>query len=572
MVDRPSTTPTTQRWIADRYRLESVLGRGGMGVVWAAHDEVLGRAVAAKEVLPAPGLSAEQLTEMRERTLREARTAARMSSSAVVMIYNVVEHDSEPWIVMERLEPRTLADVLDVRGRLDPPEVARLGLRLLDALDAAHASGVLHRDVKPSNVMFRDTESIAQPVLTDFGIARFVGDPAATATGTLIGSPAFVAPERARGEQALPASDLWSLGITLWIAAEGVSPFHRDGTLQTLAAVLTAALPPVQHAPALDDVLTALLRKDPRDRVTSAGARRMLERVAAAPTQAAVPLPTTPLATPLQERGDQGDHLEAITVGPPPRRPGRLRWLVGGLLAASVVGGLLVAAPWVNDGRATATPSPITTPRGTAPPSTPITPSPAKPTPATSSLATPSPTTSSPTTPSPSSTTPSPSPITPSPSATPTAGPSLGPVATPASGLVRRVDPTGFAVSVPAGWTTRRRGSQVIYNDPASSAYLKVDQSRTPKGDPVTDWQTQERSVSQRLRNYRLIGISPLTLRDWRGADWEFTHGTGTHVLNRNLVTASDQAYALYWSAPDRNWGRSRALFDQVSASFVPRS
>jgi len=566
-VDRPSTTPTTQRRIADRYRLESVLGRGGMGVVWAAHDEVLGRPVAAKEVLPVPGLSTEQLAEMRDRTLREARTAARMSSSAVLMIYNVVEHDGEPWIVMERLAPRTLADVLSSRGRLDPAEVARLGLRLLDALDAAHASGVLHRDVKPSNVMFRDAESIAQPVLTDFGIARFVGDPAATATGTLIGSPAFVAPERARGEQASPASDLWSLGITLWIAAEGVSPFHRDGTLQTLSAVLTADLPPVEHAPALADALTALLSKDPRERVTSAGARRMLERVAADPTPAPVPLPTAPVATPAPE---QGAHLEAITVGPPQRRPGRRRWLVGALLAALVVGGVLIAAPWANDGTTVATPGPTTSPSTTVPPTTP---SPTTPSPTTPSPTTPSPTTPSPTTPSPTT----PSPTTPSPSSTPSATPSVGPAssapgAISGGGLVRRVDPTGFAVSVPPGWTTRRQGSQVIYEDPASSAYLKVDQSRTPKGDPVTDWQNQERSVSRRLSNYRLIGINPLTLRGWRGADWEFTHGTGTHVLNRNLVTAPDQAYALYWSAPDRTWARSRALFDQVSASFVPRS
>src|SRR4051794_7577691 len=299
-VESP-TGPSGERRLAGRYRLESVLGRGGMGVVWAAQDELLGRPVAVKEVLSAPGLTQEQVTQARQRTLHEARTAARLSSPAAVLVYDVVEEDGEPWVVMERLPSRTLADELTQRGPLPTAEVATLGLRLLDALDAAHTAGVLHRDVKPANVMFRGAPEMSNAILTDFGIARLLGDPATTATGTLIGSPAFVAPERARGDSASPASDLWSLGVTLWIAAEGVSPFSREGTLQTLTAVLTADPPPLQHAGPLEPVLTGLLAKDPAHRLDSRRVRSLLERVSAShpaavdvAETATLPVPTVP--------------------------------------------------------------------------------------------------------------------------------------------------------------------------------------------------------------------------------------------------------------------------------------
>src|SRR4051812_22579247 len=162
----PATGPPEERRIAGRYRLESVLGRGGMGVVWAAQDELLGRPVAVKEVLSAPGLTQEQVTQARQRTLHEARTAARLSSPAAVLVYDVVEEDGEPWVVMERLPSRPLADELTQRGPLPTAEVATLGLRLLDALDAAHTAGVLHRDVKPANVMFRGAPEMSNAILT----------------------------------------------------------------------------------------------------------------------------------------------------------------------------------------------------------------------------------------------------------------------------------------------------------------------------------------------------------------------------------------------------------------------
>ena len=269
------------RLLGGRYRLSRVLGQGGMGTVWSAQDEMLGREVAIKEVVPPPQLSGPEIDDLRRRILQEARAAARITSLAAVTVYDVVEEDGHPWIVMELLAPRTLDDVLAER-RLSPEEAATVGLRVLAALQAADAAGVLHRDVKPGNVMFRgDGDDMSQAVLTDFGIARFVGDPSATTTGTVVGSPAYVAPERARGEPATLASDLWSLGITLWTAVEGASPFQRDGALPTLTAIVTEDVPAAAHAGALGPVLEGILRKDPQERLSVLQLERELGAVAA---------------------------------------------------------------------------------------------------------------------------------------------------------------------------------------------------------------------------------------------------------------------------------------------------
>ena len=257
-----------RRLIGGRYRLDEVLGRGGMGIVWSAHDELLGRPVAVKEVLLPHDLAETELDELRQRTLLEARAAARITSPAAVTVYDVVDEGGHPWIVMELLAPRTLEDVLAER-RLSPQEAAQVGLALLAALRAADTAGVLHRDVKPSNVMFRGTgDDMSRAVLTDFGIARFVEDPSATATGTLVGSPAYVAPERATGGPATLSSDLWSLGVTLFKAVEGYSPFQREGALPTLTAIVTEDVPRPENAGPLAPVLDGLLSKDPEERMS----------------------------------------------------------------------------------------------------------------------------------------------------------------------------------------------------------------------------------------------------------------------------------------------------------------
>src|SRR4051794_1620238 len=222
--------------VAGRYRLGHLLGQGGMGRVWAAHDEVLERDVAVKEVLVPPAVPDDERAALVARTLREARAAARVRHPQVVTVYDVAEDDDRPWIVLQLLAPRTLADVLAEEGPLDPARAARIGLQVLEGLTAVHAAGVLHRDVKPGNVLFGPDGGA---VLADFGVATLDDDAAVTSTGLVIGSPASLAPERARGAAPTPAADLWSLGATLFAAVEGHSPFHRAGPLPTLGALLT---------------------------------------------------------------------------------------------------------------------------------------------------------------------------------------------------------------------------------------------------------------------------------------------------------------------------------------------
>src|SRR4051812_6411235 len=277
----------TGRVVAGRYRLCHVVGRGGMGVLWAARDEVLGRDVAIKELRPAVGTPGEPDAAACERALREARAAARVTHPSAVTVFDVVEEDGLPWIVMELLPSRTLADVLAVDGSLPPSAVARIGLDLLDALTAAHEAGVVHRDVKPGNILLAD----GRAVLVDFGIAMVDGDASLTSTGLLLGSPAFMAPERARGEKPTPASDLWSLGATLFTAVEGDAPSRRDGQLPTLAAVVTQDAPPAEHGGPLRLLLAGLLARDAADRPTAAEVRAQLVHALAADPELPAPDP-----------------------------------------------------------------------------------------------------------------------------------------------------------------------------------------------------------------------------------------------------------------------------------------
>ncbi|MGI5321042.1 serine/threonine-protein kinase [Actinomadura nitritigenes] len=262
--------------LAGRYRLSEPLGRGGMGTVWKARDEVLGRDVAVKELLAPPHLDAQARDEANARALREARAAARLDHPAIIKVHDVVEADDRPWIVMELLTGRSLDAVLK-DGPLPPGRAARIGLAVLDALRAAHAQGVLHRDVKPANVFDCDDGRI---VLTDFGIASVAGDISLTRPGALVGSPAYMAPERVRGTADGPAADLWALGATLYALVEGRTPFDRRTAMGTLSAVLSEepALP--RRAGPLAPALLALLAKNPADRPAPAALAAMLEAVA----------------------------------------------------------------------------------------------------------------------------------------------------------------------------------------------------------------------------------------------------------------------------------------------------
>jgi eukaryotic-like serine/threonine-protein kinase len=265
------------RIVADRYRLVEQLGQGGMGRVWLAHDDLLHRDVAIKEIVPPSGLTPVERQEMRERTLREARAIARLSHPNVVRIFDVLSRDGDPWIVMEYVRGRSLQEVLATDGPLPVARVADIGLGVLAALRSAHRAGVLHRDVKPGNVLLGDDGRV---VLTDFGLATVPGDPVVTRTGLVLGSPAYLAPERARDGSAGPEADMWSLGATLFAAVEGQSPYARPSAIATLAALATEPPAPAKRAGRLRPLLNGLLRKKPSERIPPVEAERLLLRAA----------------------------------------------------------------------------------------------------------------------------------------------------------------------------------------------------------------------------------------------------------------------------------------------------
>jgi serine/threonine protein kinase len=263
-----------------------------MGTVWLAHDEVLARPVAVKEVTYPTVVSDEERELLEQRTMREARAAARLTSPRTTTVHDVVDEDGRPWIVMEYVESRTLGELMAERGPLPPVEVARIGLDLLDALEAAHGVDVVHRDVKPGNVLL-DTEGRAW--LTDFGIATSANDETFSEPGVLVGSPSYMAPERARGDEAGPFTDLWSLGATLYAAVEGHGPFDRTEAMATLLAVTTDPPDPPQRAGPLAPVLLDLLAKQPEERLSGWKARAALRAIVA---DASRPLPPPPAMPP----------------------------------------------------------------------------------------------------------------------------------------------------------------------------------------------------------------------------------------------------------------------------------
>ncbi|MFG1887295.1 protein kinase [Micromonospora sp. NPDC049051] len=296
--------------VADRYRLLSPLGQGGMGRVWKARDEVLHRDVAIKELVPPPSLTDEERREMRERSLREARAIARLNHINVVRIFDVLRTDGDPWIVMEYVPSRSLQDALAEDGPVTPARAVEIGLGVLAALKSAHKAGVMHRDVKPGNVLLGDDGRV---VLTDFGLATIPGDPNVTRTGMVLGSPAYISPERAREGTAGPEADLWSLGATLYAAVEGKSPYARPSAIATLAALATEPMPPPKNAGPLKPVLNGLLRKDPNERITAEVAEKLLRRAGGKRTR------TIPLLDGVRRPGPNGPREPRPPLVPAPR-------------------------------------------------------------------------------------------------------------------------------------------------------------------------------------------------------------------------------------------------------------
>ncbi|WP_406061341.1 protein kinase [Streptomyces sp. NBC_01077] len=317
--DRARKAPANEgRLLSGRYRLGAVLGRGGMGTVWRAVDETLGRTVAVKELRFPTSIDDDEKRRLITRTLREAKAIARIRNNGAVTVYDVVDEDDRPWIVMELIEGKSLADAVREDGTLTPRRAAEVGLAILDVLRSAHREGILHRDVKPSNVLIAEDGRV---VLTDFGIAQVEGDPSITSTGMLVGAPSYISPERARGHKPGPAADMWSLGGLIYAAVEGSPPYDKGSAIATLTAVMTEPVDPPKNAgPELEKVIYGLLAKDPAQRLDDARARVLLRAVLDATETVpevspevtrVVPLPPRPEQAPVTPAADRAKAPDA---------------------------------------------------------------------------------------------------------------------------------------------------------------------------------------------------------------------------------------------------------------------
>jgi eukaryotic-like serine/threonine-protein kinase len=540
----------SERILAGRYRLCAVIGRGGMGAVWRARDELLNRDVAVKEIIWPPHLDAEEREIASRRAVREAQLAARLRHPNVVSVYDIVEEDGRPAVVMELVPFRSLRDAVAEDGPMSPAEAARVGLSVLAALQAVHEAGVVHRDVKPANILLGPEGRV---VLADFGIAKAADSPALTVSGVLLGSPSFLAPERARGGRAGAAADLWALGASLYAAVEGQPPFERDGVLASLTAVVADELEPAPHAGPLWPVIDGLLRKDPATRLGAAEAEQMLHQAAADDTSSLPedehvtqdkPAAADDRAT--QDEPATADGTVAPDQMPVPGRPRRFRARLAGLTAAAAIA-VIAAGIVLASGRPPGQHATQRTPAGTS-----------------GAASRPAGSTASPSSAAPSARS--------SPSAA--ASDSAGSGALPA-GYYWFTNSTGFSIGVPRGWQISHDGHYVYVRDPVNSGiFLLIDQSDQPKANPLADWRQQAANRQGTYPGYHLVLLREVRYTQAeKAADWEFTYdrnGVMVEVLNRNILANAQHAYALYWSTPVSDWNASYHFFQVFAATFRP--
>jgi serine/threonine protein kinase len=497
------------RLVAGRYLLVERVGSGGMGTVWRAEDRMLGRHVAVKKLSIPPHLQDDEVRTLYERTRREARSAARITHPNVIVVHDVVDDEGLPCIVMEYVPSVTLSDVLKRRGSLPPDEAARIGLAMAAALRAAHDAGVLHRDVKPANVLLGDDGRI---VLTDFGIAMESGTSSLTKPGELIGSIGYLAPERLRGAhpETGSASDLWALGATLYQAVEGRDPFRRDTAIETAYAIATDEYEPPRNAGELTPVIEGLLVKDPDQRMDVHEVERRLGDVSGSRTAPLDP-PTRP------------DHSDDLV--PPARKvgAGRRRTVLLSALAVTLVACLAGGTVWWLNGRADG----------------------------------PGKQASGPGTP------------TPTASATPgtTPGSSGAPEPSAPAGYHFEKPDTGISVPVPDGWTAKTlSGGEVGYIDPTELVGLRVNVIEFAGTDPLQHWrETEEEQTARDNPGYERVRMAETTFRGRPAGYWEFTFdGRARKYRAAELAFASADGtqYVIYLSAPDAQWHEYRPVFD----------
>lgn len=548
--------------LAGRYRLVEPIGRGGMGKVWRAHDELLHRTVAVKELTAGLYVAQADRDVLHARTQKEARAAARIQHPAVVTVHDVLEHDDRPWIVMEYIDGPSLADAAKTAGRIEPREAARIGLHVLGALRAAHAVGVLHRDVKPGNVMLAKDGRV---MLADFGIAAIEGDSSITRTGELIGSIDYLAPERVTGGSPDPASDLWSLGATLYTAVEALSPFRRTSPIESLQAVVNEEPPAPAHAGALAPVITALLRKDPAHRPSADEAEQMLLQAMEGrePKSAQAYVPTRAMGS--EELGAARNEPADTAALPGEGEPGRGRGAepgpepvlaarseagpgrpdagaAGRFRRAAVVavvaallggGGVFGILKYTSDAGAD----------GGIPGRTAGT-------------------------------------------QDASGGAAAGtgedakaqPEKTPPAGWVKAVDKEGFSLFVPDGWKRREDGSQIDYTQDDGKHFIRIAMDRAPQfRDPYAHLLDLEKQVAKRSDYVRLT-LHPNTFRGQvKAALWEFvwTEKTGAFTGPRKAIEQMYYApdgteYAVYMSGPVADWDKTREQFDTVLSGWQP--
>jgi predicted Ser/Thr protein kinase len=502
------------RLVADRYLLHEQVGRGGMGVVWRADDQVLGRCVAVKEVHLQPGLSDEERQAVQQRVMREARAAASIDHTGAVTVYDVAEQDGQAYIVMELIDAPTLADLVEDQGPLDPAEVARIGLAVLDVLAVAHARGIVHRDLKPANVMVCGDDRVK---LTDFGIATMKDDPRLTSTGIVLGSPSYISPEQALGKTPSDDTDLWGLGATLFYAACGRPPFDRGEAIATLTAVAHEELDVDSCAGPLAPVLRRMLNKNPDDRPSLPELRGQLSAIAEergvdTSTMAVATTPEATQALPaldaaLDPAPTSAAPASAAPTGarvpaePPRRRGGRLLLLLLVPLLLLLAAAAVLLRPG-GGGRDRA---------------------------------------------------------------------GSGDASRYQGELVAWTHPqAGYTVHYPKGWLVQPKdGSTTDFREPNTGRYLRVGWTATPSDNPVAAWESGEQAFQSKYPVYDRIRIEGSKFRGHDAAIWEWTYKVERelHAINLGWVDG-ERGYALNFQTRAADWDRSQDLWDALQEGF----